>query len=91
MSRPGKTRTLSISVDATTDKILKEEARASFDGNVSKLIAAMAREARRKGALERLAVWSGYSKLSERERDAIEAEIQKDLAGQRPKKRRSAA
>jgi hypothetical protein len=67
-SRPGKTRTLSISVDAATDKILKEEARAHFDGNISKLIAAIAREARRKAALDRLAVWSGYSELSERVR-----------------------
>ena len=93
-ARPGKTRTLSISVDAATDKLLKEEARAHFDGNVSKLIAAMAREVRRKAALERLAIWSGYSKLTERERDAIEAEIQKDLSSQGPKKgrtRRSAA
>ena len=90
-SRRGKTRTLSISVDATTDRILKEEAREHFDGNVSKLIAAMAQEARRKAALERLAIWSGYAKLSERERDAIEAEIQKELASQRPKRRRRAA
>ena len=90
-ARPGKTRTLSISVDVATDKILKEEAREHFEGNVSKLIAAMAREARRKAALERLAVWSGYAGLSERERDAIEAEIQQELASQKPKKRRPAA
>ena len=43
MKRPryGKTRTLSISVDATTDKILREEADAHFGGNVSKLVAAI--------------------------------------------------
>ena len=55
---------------------------------ISKLIAAMALEARRKAALERLATWSGYANLSDRERDAIEAEIQKELASQRPKRRR---
>ena len=38
-----------------------------FDGNASKLIAAMAREADRKAALERLATCFGYAKLSERE------------------------
>lgn len=89
-SRPGRTRTLTISVDAATEKILKEEAREHFDGNVSKLIAAMAREARRKAALERLAIWSGYAKLTERERDGVEAEIQKALAPQKPNKRPAA-
>src|SRR5689334_9796023 len=66
MSHPrrGKTRTLSISVDAVTDKILKEEARAHFDGNVSRLVAAIALEARRKAAVERIAEWSGYASLS---------------------------
>lgn len=78
-------------MDAATDRILKEEARAHFDGNDSKLVAAMAREARRKGALERLATWSGCATLPEHERDAIEAEIQKELASQRPKRRRRAA
>ena len=85
-SRNGKTRTLSISVDPTTDKILKEEAEAHFGGNVSKLVAAIAREARRKAAVDRIAEWSGYALLSTAERDAIEVGIQKDLAA--PKRRK---
>lgn len=92
-SRYGKTRTLSISVDATTDMILKEEARAHFGGNVSKLVSAIALEARRAGAVDRIAEWSGYARLSTRERNEIEAGIQKELAAQNRarKKRRSAA
>ena len=87
----GKTRTLSISVDATTDRILKEEARAHFGGNVSKLVSAIALEARRSAAVDRIAEWSGYAELSAVERDKIEAEIKKELAAQKPKKKRRTA
>jgi hypothetical protein len=91
-SRRGKTHTLSISVDETTDRILKEEAAAHFGGNVSKLVAAIAREARRKAAVDWIAVWSGYTKLTAEERDRIEAGIQEELAGQtRRRKRKSSA
>jgi hypothetical protein len=86
--RVGRTRTLSISVDPTTDRILKEEAAAHFEGNVSKLVAAIAREARRKAAVDRIAQWSGYSRLSGEDRDEIQAGIQKELAAQKPEKRR---
>lgn len=89
--RPAKPRTLSISVDPVIDKILKEEAQAHFGGNVSKLVAAMALEARRKAAIARIAEWSGYAALSDEERDAIDASIQKELAQQKRKKKRSAA
>jgi len=90
-SRVGKTRTLSISVDAATYKILKEEAAANFEGNVSKLVSAVAHEARRKAAFDRIAEWSGYARLSPAELDEIDAGIQKELAAQKPRKRRTAA
>jgi hypothetical protein len=90
-SRLGTTRTLSISVDDATDRILKEEAKAHFDGNVSKLVAAIAHEARRKAAVDRIAEWSGYAQLSSKERDAIEAGIEKELGAQKRRKKRSAA
>jgi len=89
-SRSGKTRTLSISVDAATDRILKEEADAHFGGNVSRLVAAIAREARRKAAVERIAAWSGYDSLTDDERNAIQADIDKELASQKRKRRRVA-
>jgi hypothetical protein len=88
VSRYGKTRTLSISVDATTDRILKEEAKAHFGGNVSKLVSAIALEARRAAAVNRIVEWSGYTQLSNVERDEIETKIQKELAAQKPKKKR---
>ena len=91
----GKTRTLSTSVDPTTDRILREEAEEHFGGNVSKLVsklvATIALEAWRKAAIARIAEWSGYSGLSEREREQIEADIQKELAPQKPKRRRRVA
>ena len=90
-SRLGKTRTLSISVDPATDRILKEEAAAHFGGNVSKLVAAIAREARRKAAVGRIAAWSGYAALSERDRDTIGTDIETDLAAQKRRKKPSAA
>ena len=87
-ARPGKTRTLSISVDDATDRILKEEAKAHFGGNVSKRVAAIAQEARRTAAVDRIATWSGYAQLSEQERDDLEASIQRELASQAPVKKK---
>ena len=89
--RSGKTRTLSISVDAVTDRILKEEADANFGGNVSKLVSAIAQEARRKAAVDRIAEWSGYASLPPAARGELEAGIQKELAAQKRKKKRTAA
>ena len=74
---------VSISVDPTTARILEEEADAHFGGDVSRLIAAIAREARRKAAVDRIAVWSGYAALSDRERAEIQAGIDAELARQR--------
>jgi hypothetical protein len=52
--RAGKTVTLSISVDEDTQRFLRQEAKRSFDGNVSALIAALVREASRIAAAKRL-------------------------------------
>jgi len=90
-SRHGKTRTLSISIDAVTERILKEEAKSHFGGNVSKLVSAIALEARRAAAVDRIAEWSGYAQLSSAERDAIGAGINKELAAQKPRKKRRTA
>jgi hypothetical protein len=87
-ARYGKTRTLSISVDPETDRILHEEAKAHFGGNVSKLVGAIAREARRKAALERILEWTGYDRLTAAERQAIAEGIRAELAAQPPVRRR---
>jgi hypothetical protein len=51
-TRAGNTVTFSISVDKETQRILKKEAKRLFEGNVSALVAALAREAQRNAALD---------------------------------------
>ena len=52
--RKGATKTFSVSVSPATQRKLKAAAKRSFDGNVSALIEAIALEADRQGALDRL-------------------------------------
>jgi len=73
--RPGKTATLSISVDAETQRILKQEAERSYAGNVSALVSAIAKEAKRQSALDWLLQRSGTPPMTNAERDALLAEI----------------
>lgn len=87
--RAGKTATFSISVDAETQRILKAEAKRSYDGNVSALVTAIAKEAKRQSALDWLLQRSGATTMTDAERDALLAEIDGKPA---PRKRgRSAA
>ena len=86
--RPGTTATISISVDKETQRVLKEEAKRSYGGNVSALVAAIAKEAKRQSALDWLLQRSGRQEMSEAARDAFLAEIDGDHV---PKKRRRAA
>jgi post-segregation antitoxin (ccd killing protein) len=87
--RTGKTVTFSISVDAETRRILKAEAKRSYGGNVSALVATIAREAKRQSALDWLLQRSGASAMTVAERDALLAEI--DGARGTGKRRRKAA
>jgi post-segregation antitoxin (ccd killing protein) len=73
--RAGKTATFSISVDEATQRILKEEAKRSYDGNVSALVTAIAKEAKRQSALDWLLQRAGGPRMTDRERDALLAEI----------------
>jgi post-segregation antitoxin (ccd killing protein) len=73
--RPGKTATFSISVDSETQRILKQEARRSYDGNVSALVSAIAKEAKRQSALDWLLQRSENTPMTDAERDALLAEI----------------
>lgn len=73
--RAGKTATFSISVDAETQRILKEEARRNYEGNVSALVSAIAKEAKRQSALDWLLQRSGAAPMTDAERDALLAEI----------------
>lgn len=79
--RAGKTVTFSISVDAETRSILEQEASRSYGGNVSALVSAIAKEAKRQAALDWLLQGA---QISETERSAFLAE----LDGKRTPRRR---
>jgi post-segregation antitoxin (ccd killing protein) len=83
-ARSGKTVTFSISVDEETQRILKVEAKRSYGGNVSALVAAIANEAKRQSALVWLLQRSNAPRMTDGERDALLAEID----GEPPVKRR---
>jgi post-segregation antitoxin (ccd killing protein) len=85
--RAGRTATFSISVDLETQRILKEEAARSYSGNVSALIAAIAKEAKRKAALDWL-LQKARTVVTHEERSAFLAEIDGQAA--QPKRRRVA-
>jgi len=83
--RSGRTATFSISVDVETRRILKEEAARSYEGNVSALVTAIAKEAKLQAALDWLLEGT---KVTAGERAACLDEV----AGKgRPRKRRRAA
>jgi post-segregation antitoxin (ccd killing protein) len=83
--RSGKTATFSISVDVDTQRILKEEAARSYDGNVSALVTAIAKEAKLQAALDWLLEGTRVSAL---ERSAFLEELD---GKRKPKRRRRAA
>jgi post-segregation antitoxin (ccd killing protein) len=74
-SRAGKTVTFSISVDEETQSILKSEAQRSYGGNVSALVSAIAKEAKRQAALEWLLQRAAQPPMTEGQRDSLLAEI----------------
>ena len=75
MARSGKTATFSISVDEETQRILKVEAGRNYGGNVSALVAAIAKEAKRQASLDWLLQRSGEAPMTDAERDRLLAEI----------------
>jgi post-segregation antitoxin (ccd killing protein) len=83
--RPGTTATFSISVDVETQRILKKEAARSYGGNVSALVAAIAKEARLQAALDWLLEGT---KVTPEERAAFLDEV--DGKGKTRKRRRAA-
>lgn len=72
-------------MDEETQRVLKAEAKRSYGGNVSALVAAIAIEAKRQSALDWLLQRSGTPPMTEAERDALLAEIDAERA---PRKRR---
>ncbi len=88
MARSGKTATFSISVDEATQRILKVEARRNYGGNVSALVTAIAKEAKRQAALDWLLQRSGAARMTDAERGKLLAEIDGKTL---PKRRRRRA
>lgn len=82
--RAGKTVTFSISVDAETRSILEQEAARSYGGNVSALVAAIAKDAKRQAALDSLLQGADISEL---ERSAFVAELDGKRAPRRRRRR----
>jgi hypothetical protein len=82
--RVGRTKTISISVDPVTEQILRTEA-ARYGGNVSRLIAAIALEARRQAAFER--IMGAHPRMTDRE----VAEYWSGLESRRRKRRGASA
>lgn len=87
-SRAGKTVTFSISVDEETQRILKSEAERSYGGNVSALVSAIAKEAKRQAALDWLLQRARHAPMTDAERDALLAEID---GAPNPRRRRGRA
>lgn len=73
--RAGKTTTFSISVDSETQRLLKSEAKRIYGGNVSALVSAIAKEAKRQASLEWLIQGSGKSPMTEAEKKKLLSEI----------------
>lgn len=85
----GKRATFSISVDEETRRILKVEAQRSYGGNVSALVSAIAKEAKRQSALDWLLQGSEKPAMTDSECAAFLAEID-GKAAPRKRSRRSA-
>lgn len=88
-SRAGKTVTFSISVDEETQRILKAAAARGYGGNVSALVAAIAKEAKRREALAWLLQRSNAPRMTDAALGALLAEI--DGAPTAKRRRRKAA
>jgi len=88
--RAGATAVFSVSVDPTTKHALKALADAEFDGNMSALITDLAEDARRRMAARAYVRRHGLAPLRLAEADALEAEIRREIAAARKRRRRAA-
>lgn len=93
--RPGKTRNVSVSLDAAVLKMLRERADSAHAGNLSAAIAEAAEVLHRQTARDDVAeeLMKGHPPLTDEERTAIDAELEEGWAHARRqvKKRKPAA
>ncbi len=84
--KKGPIETFSVSVNATTKKILKAHADRVFDGNMSALISAFGREAEKRDAIHWLVQDAGGSALT----DELRAELSAEFHAKQKRKKRIA-
>jgi hypothetical protein len=85
--RPGATETFSVSVDAATKQALRALADSEFGGNLSALVTDLAEEARRRMAAGEYLRRQGIAKLIPGEAEKLEAEIDREVAAARRRRR----
>jgi hypothetical protein len=86
--RAGSTETFSVSVDAETKRALRALADAEFAGNLSALVKDFAEDARRRMAAGEYLRKHRIVKLTETEADALQAEIDREAALTRRRRRK---
>ena len=88
-SRAGATQTFSVSVDAETKQALRALADSDFGGNLSALVTDFAAEARRRTAAGNYLARHAIPKLTAREAERLQAEINAELVRAKTKRRRA--
>ena len=90
--RAGATETFSVSVDPETKRALRALAEASFGGNLSALVTDFAEEARRRLAAGKYLRAHRVPKLTVRDAEGLEADVEREVAvAMRARRRRGAA
>jgi hypothetical protein len=82
--RPGKTRSISVSLDEATYSALKRRAARLHGGNLSAVIIEMGAAAKRLEAMASFATWAGFAPLTDEERE----EIDREWRAERPRKKK---
>ena len=89
--RAGATETFSVSVDVETKRALRALADEEFAGNLSALVTDFAEDARRRLAAGAYLRTHHIPKLAPGEANRIQAEIDREVAGARKRRKRRAA
>ena len=87
--RAGATETFSVSVDPQTKKALRQLADSDYGGNLSALVTDLAEEARRRIAAGAYLRKQGLRTLDRALVTATEAEIQREVAAARNRRKRA--
>jgi len=87
--RAGASETFSVSVDLETKRALRALAKRDFGGNLSALVTDLAEEARRRMAAEAYLRRHDISVPTKPEADRMEAQIAREVAAWKKRRRRS--